>query len=370
MALPPVVNAALIGPVPVTGGTVTGAVARDASVSVFRGIPYAAPPLQDLRWKAPAPVAPWPVAPGPTAPGNDAGKADTVPGECIHPGNGSASGTEDCLYLAVWTAARAAGENRPVAVFLPGPEGISGLDGEALASRGVVVVIAQSRSGLMGFLAHPDLSEESEKKASGNYGLLDQFAVLEWVRGNIAGFGGDSRKVTVAGPSVAWLAGSPLAKGMFAGAIASAFASGEAVPLAEAEKAGEKFALSQNAHSMRYLRPMDAGDLIQATLEERYEALPAVDGSVLQANWRTALPEGVAVLAAAGEWAGAVSSAGKNKVFRWLASPDLDVLKKILTPGEPATENPVGYWINFITNGDPNGKGLPTWTAGTPLRLN
>ena len=140
-ALGPLVNAALIGPVPVTGGTVTGAAAQDASVSVFRGIPYAAPPLQDLRWKAPAPVPPW----------EETKKADKVPGDCIRPGSGSASGTEDCLYLAVWTAARAAGENRPVAVFLPGPEGASGLDGQALASRGVVVVIAPSRSGLMGF---------------------------------------------------------------------------------------------------------------------------------------------------------------------------------------------------------------------------
>ena len=358
MALPPGVNAALIGPVPVTGGTVTGAAARDASVSVFRGIPYAAPPLQDLRWKAPAPVAPW----------KDAKKANKVPGECIRPGSGSASGTEDCLYLAVWTAARAAGENRPVAVFLPGPEGTSGLDGEALASRGVVVVIAQSRGGLMGFLSHPDLSEESEKKASGNYGLLDQLAVLEWVRGNIAGFGGDSRKVTVAGPSVAWLAGSPLAKGMFAGAIATT--AGEAIPLAEAEKAGEKFALTQNAHSMRYLRPMEAGDLVQATLEEHYEALPAVDGWVLQTNWRTAVPEGVAVLAAAGEWAGAIAATGKNKVFSWIASPDLNVLKMILAPREPATENPAGYWLNFIANGNPNGKGLPAWTGGTPRPLN
>jgi para-nitrobenzyl esterase len=136
----------------------------------------------------------------------------------------------------------------------------------------------------MGFLAHPDLTAESEKKVSGNYGLLDQIAALDWVQHNISAFGGDAKRVTVVGSFAALLAGSPLAKSMFAKAIATGRA--ETTALAEAEKAGETFAEAENAHSMRFLRPMEAGDLVQATVDEHYSPGPVEDNWVLTADWQ------------------------------------------------------------------------------------
>jgi carboxylesterase type B len=269
-------NAALTGLVAVTGGAINGMPGHASETTVFKGVPYAAPPVGELRWKPPSAPARW----------TGARSADKFGADCIHPGKQAAAGSEDCLYLNVWTGAAAATERRPVLVIMAGAEGASGLDGEVLAAQGVVVVVANSRTGLMGFLAHPDLTEESEKKASGNYGLLDQIAVLGWVQRNIAAFGGDAKRVTLAGPFGALLAGSPLAKGMFVRAIATG--RGEATALADAEKAGETFAQAENAHSMRFLRPMEAGDLVQATVDEHYSPGPVVDGWVLPADWQKA----------------------------------------------------------------------------------
>ncbi len=194
----------------------------------------------------------------------------------MRPGARGAEGSEDCLYLNVWPAS---GQNNPVAVLLPGPEGAAAIDASVLVKRGIVVVVANSRTGLMGYLAHPDLSAESEKQTSGNYGLLDQIAALQWVLKNIAAFGGDPKRITVAGLAVH-----------------------SKTPLAEAEKAGEAFALSQNAHSMRFLRPMDAGDLVQATVEEHFQ--PGFTGPAAPA-----IP-GVKVISLPGNWAGLAEWAG------------------------------------------------------------
>ena len=246
--------AAVNGPVQVTGGPV------DANEGVFRAIPFAAPPTGDLRWKPPAPVAPW----------NGVRKPHKAASDCMRPGAHGAEGSEDCLYLDVWPSSV---HNSPVALLLPGPEGAAAIDASVLAKRGIVVVVANSRTGLMGYLAHPDLSAESETQTSGNYGLLDQMAALQWVSKNIVAFGGDPKNITVAGLAVP-----------------------SKTPLAEAEKAGEAFALSQNAHSMRYLRPMDAGDLVQATVGEHFQ--PGLTGAP-----PPAIP-GVNVLALPGNWAG------------------------------------------------------------------
>ena len=212
-------------PVLVTGGRVAGQDAGD--LRIFRGIPYAAPPVGGLRWRPPRPVSPWSGVRactqfGPSCPQSGA----TVGG-----GDLPADQSEDCLYLNVWTPATAASERLPVMVWIHGGGFITGSGslpagyGENLSrSERVVVVSMNYRLGAFGFLAHPELSAESARGVSGNYGLLDQQAALRWVRRNIAAFGGDPRRVTIFGQSaggqsvVAQLV-SPLSRGLFARAI-------------------------------------------------------------------------------------------------------------------------------------------------------
>ncbi|WP_417942301.1 carboxylesterase/lipase family protein [Flavobacterium sp. RS13.1] len=187
---------------------------------VFKGIPFAQPPVGILRWRAPQPVKKWDgvlqankFAPGPFQGGN--------------PPSGK---SEDCLYLNVWTPAKSAKEKVPVLVWIYGGGFGAGAtsettyNGKNLAKKGVVLVSIAYRVGPLGFLAHPELSAENPKKVSGNYGLLDMIAGLQWVKENIAAFGGDPNKVTIFGESaggiaVSMLCASPLAKGLFNGAI-------------------------------------------------------------------------------------------------------------------------------------------------------
>jgi para-nitrobenzyl esterase len=227
-------------------GLVAGTVGTTQSrVRVFKGIPYAAPPLGDNRWRAPGPAAAW----------DGVRKADAFGAPCTaggpaggRGGRGAAAGqppaaaapappareparSEDCLYANVWTSARNAGDKRPVMVwiygggFSGGSGGLAWYDGENLAAKGPVIVTFNYRLGSLGFLAHPDLAKESGHAGSGNYGMMDAIAMLQWVKRNIAAFGGDPNKVTIAGESagaamVAALVGSPVAKGLFIRAIA------------------------------------------------------------------------------------------------------------------------------------------------------
>ncbi|HEY7799742.1 MAG TPA: carboxylesterase family protein, partial [Hyphomonadaceae bacterium] len=167
----------------------------DAGVVSFKGIPYAAPPTGNLRWRPPAPAAPW------TAPLD----ATTFGPQCVQPqrtGPGSRPGqpapqamSEDCLSVNVWTSAKSADARLPVLVWLHGGNFAlssgAGYDGANLSRRGIVVVSLNYRLGVVGFLAHPALTLESAQGVSGNYGLLDEIAALQWVRENIALFGGD-----------------------------------------------------------------------------------------------------------------------------------------------------------------------------------
>jgi para-nitrobenzyl esterase len=217
------------------------------------------------------------------------------------------STSEDCLYLNVWTAARVAG-GRPVIVwihgggFTEGSGSVSVYDGAALARKGVVVVTINYRVGVLGFLAHPELTAESGRSASGNYGLLDQVAALGWVRDNIAAFGGDPRNVTMAGQSagamsVYLLMASPLARGLFHRAIVESGPGGLAAfgirsastlagPRAAAEGAGVRFAAARNATSLGALRALPAADLIASVASggppTRFG--PIVDGYFLPAD--------------------------------------------------------------------------------------
>ena len=230
-------------------GTVLGD--PDKPLYVFRGIPYAAPPVGDLRWKPPQPLTPWPgirectvfaaVAPAPLPPGS------AVP---------PAGMSEDCLYLNLMTPARNAGDMLPVMVYMHGGALHGGSGNDELANRirlplnGVVQVNASMRLGALGCLAHPLLSRESPNRASGNYLFLDMVAALKWVKNNISAFGGDPHNVTIFGHSggsfkVITLMASPLAKGLFQRAIAQSggrMTSGDGLgtPLKDAEVIGEK----------------------------------------------------------------------------------------------------------------------------------
>ena len=221
----------------VTGGEVQGVVTD--GISIFKGIPFAAPPVGGLRWKAPAPVPAW----------TGIKKADAFGPACMQPANSmgnTAPVSEDCLYLNVWTPAKKAGEKIPVIVWIYGG-GFSGgststpmYDGMGFAKKGVVLVSVAYRVGPFGFLAHPELSRESGR-GSGNYGLEDMIAGLQWVKKNIAQFGGDPANVTIFGHSaggmaVNMLAASPVARGLFHRVIC--MSGGSFAPLQTSEQGG------------------------------------------------------------------------------------------------------------------------------------
>jgi para-nitrobenzyl esterase len=276
-------------------GKVSGVANSDGSVTSFKGIPFAAPPVGRLRWHAPEPVVPW----------SDVFKADHFGASCMQGPNTPfgpwtreymyvTPASEDCLFLNVWTPKASSIANLPILVYIYGGAFTSGsgdvpiYDGEALARTGMVIVTFNYRVGPFGFMAHPDLTAESEHQASGNYGLMDQLAALHWVKDNIRGFGGDPTHVAIAGQSagamsVEDLIASPLAKGLFHAAIADSGIGGRGVPvktLAEAEKAGAAFAAAKQADSITALRALPAADLIGKPVPG-VQFAPVVDGWVL-----------------------------------------------------------------------------------------
>ena len=215
--------------VSVTGGDISGAVSDiDASVRVFKGVPFAAPPEGDFRWRPPQPVDPWEGARAATAFAPACMQVRRAADHFYGPGAEEIS--EDCLYLNVWTTAESENAALPVLVWVHGGGLNNGTGaqvtyrGEALAARGAVVVTTNYRLGPLGYLAHPALSAEDPHGSSGNYGVLDQVAALEWVRDNIAAFGGDPNRVTIFGESAgSWsvnvLQATPLAAGLIHGVI-------------------------------------------------------------------------------------------------------------------------------------------------------
>lgn len=274
-------------------GQVSGVAGKDPAVLVYKGIPYAAPPVGDLRWRAPQPVKSWT---GVRA-ANDFGP------QCVGRNFGfvpPAGISEDCLYLNVWTPAQVRGERLPVLVWIHGGgfQGGSGsdpsFDGEEFAKQRVVVVNFNYRTCVFGFLAHPELTKESEHRASANYGMLDQVAALQWVKRNIAAFGGDLTMVTIAGESagaysVSALTASPLARGLFQRAIAQS--GGYFMPkrdamrsLSAAEKIGADFAQALGAVDLASLRRKSADELMQAVvkMEDFFAFQPGIDGRFLK----------------------------------------------------------------------------------------
>jgi para-nitrobenzyl esterase len=281
--------------VKVEGGRVEGVV--ENGITIFRGIPFAAPPVGDLRWRPPQPVEPW----------DTVLKADAFAPACPQarmpfPGAPEMEVSEDCLYLNVWTPASSSKDRLPVMVwiygggFAMGSTSVPTYSGEKLAALGVVVVSIAYRVGALGFLAHPQLTAESDHHVSGNYGLLDQIAGLEWVQHNIRAFGGDPGRVTIFGESaggisVSMLSASPLCKGLFAGAISQSGGSfgpvsqdkrGDGIQLLEgAENTGLEFAARMGAGSIAELREMDPGQWMDDPLSRMGGFWPVVDRYVI-----------------------------------------------------------------------------------------
>lgn len=284
VVLAPPASAAAI---PTQSGLVEGV--KENGIDVFKGMPFAAPPIGPLRWRVPQAPSAW------------AGTrmADRFAPICMQHGSYPEDAppepmSEDCLYLNIWVPPHATGDKLPVMFWIYGGglENGSGSTplyaGDELARKGVIVVTANYRLGVLGFLAHPDLSRESPQHVSGNYGLLDQLAALRWVHRNIAAFGGDPARVTVFGQSsgaisISELVASPLSSGLFQRAIGESGGLFEPVELgsdfklADAERTGEVFAASTSAHTLKALRAMAAADLIKA----RFVPHAIIDGYAL-----------------------------------------------------------------------------------------
>jgi para-nitrobenzyl esterase len=279
----------------VDGGWVQGVSSADNDLAVFKGIPFARPPVGDLRWRAPQQAASW----------SGLKAADRFGPACMQPNpRGDTPVSEDCLYLNIWAPRAPAAEKRAVMVWIYGGgfRGGAGsqplFDGAALARKGVVLVTINYRLGKFGFMAHPELTAESAHHASGNYGLMDQLAALQWVRNNISAFGGDPAKVTIfgqsaGGHSVNYLVASPLGKGLFARAIgesAGGFAPATARTyfghtlrsLKLSEQSGLRLAAAFGAKSIADLRKVPAQDILAApTLDDDDMGWVMQDGYVL-----------------------------------------------------------------------------------------
>jgi len=257
----------------ISNGVIEGIAAQKTGVRTFKGIPFGQPPTGGLRWKEPQPVKNWDGVRQATQFGPRCMQAPIF-GDMGFRSNGT---SEDCLYLNVWTPAKSGKERLPVLVYFYGGGFVAGdgseprYDGESMAAKGIVTVTTNYRLGVFGFLAHPELTAESSHHASGNYGLLDQAAALRWVQENIAAFGGDPKRVTIAGESagsvsVSALMVSPLSRNLIAGAIGeSGGITGTlpAVPLSQAEQAGAKFAAELGASSLAGLRAMDTQKIFE-----------------------------------------------------------------------------------------------------------
>lgn len=258
-------------PIKVEGGLIQGT--TEDGLTVYKGVPFAAPPVGNLRWKAPQPVQKWD------------GIKQTIKfaPAAMQSGTTPSGKSEDCLYLNVWTPAKSANDKFPVLVYIYGG-GFSGgstseawISGEKLAKKGVLLVTIAYRVNQIGFLALPELSAENENHVSGNYGLLDQIAALKWIKNNIAAFGGDPNKVTIFGESagaisVSMLCASPLAKGLFQGAMSESGSSfgptrpttypGENMKtLKQAEEDGKSFLQKAGVKTIDELRKIDADKL-------------------------------------------------------------------------------------------------------------
>ena len=274
-------------------GIIEGNYDTKSGIQKYFGIPYAKPPVGDLRWKAPQPLDNWSGVKMTKKFGPRAVQAPVF-GDMKFRSDGV---SEDCLYLNVWTPADRNTKGLPVLVYFYGGGFVAGdgseprYDGESMAKKGMVAVTVNYRLNIFGFYAHPELSAEAPYKASGNYGLLDQNAALRWVKNNIEAFGGDPEKVTIAGESAGSISvsiqmASPLSKDLIAGAIGESGASIHPtlapIPLKEAEEFGQKFAKDIGYPTLAELRKLSTRELYEIYNESELFGFPlAVDGYLL-----------------------------------------------------------------------------------------
>lgn len=295
----------------VEGGHILGLRGNNPIFTVFKGIPYAAPPVGELRWRPPQPVLPWenirlcaeygPIAEQPVR------SQEPIYGKEFF--QYAEPRSEDCLYLNIWTPAKTPDDKLPVFFFIHGGGFFGGsssepeFDGEAYCRRGIIFVSVNYRLGAIGFLAHPELSKENPSHSSGNYGLLDQIAAFHWVRRNISKFGGDPDRITVGGQSagavsVMALMTSPLCKNEIAATIIqSAADTGTSsltvnLPLKRAEEQGIAFMRHFGCSSIQELRSIPASQLVAAQTYPGFLFWPIVDNYVLKEQVGTAILNG------------------------------------------------------------------------------
>ena len=271
----------------IENGVIEGNYDTKTGIQTYFGIPFAKPPVGELRWKAPQPVTNWSGV-------KETKKFGARPVQSIVFGdmNSRSDGlSEDCLYLNVWTPAKRNTKDLPVLVYFYGGGNVAGdaseprYDGESMAKKGIVVINCNYRLNIFGNFAHSELSAETAYKGSGNYGYFDQIAVLKWVQKNIAQFGGDPKKVTIAGESagsiaVSYQMASPLSKGLFAGAIGESGAginpTMAPVTLAEAEKQGAEFAKNAGVPTLKQLRALSTKEVYEMYNESKRFGFPVV----------------------------------------------------------------------------------------------
>ena len=403
-------------------GTLEGDVDATTGVSVFRGIPYAAPPVGALRWKPPQAAARWTGVRSAKQLGHNCMQGQ--PYGDIDPY--AAGVSEDCLNLNVWTnSLGTAATPRPVLVWIHGGGFFAGFGGEErhngvrLAQKGAVVVTLNYRLGPLGFLAHPALDTESPRHTSGNYGLLDQIAALQWVRRNIAKFGGDPSRVTIfgesaGGMSVGSLIASPLAKGLFARAILES-GTGVGIGISRRdtlEARGVQLAESlgvrgNSAAALKLLRAVPAETILAATARLGPAGAPrfwpVVDGWVLPQPVDSALLTGTANLVPV------IAGSNRDEGDEWMGAPTRTFARLLSARGVPTylymfsrvgddtlnqrrgayhsaeitfvfgrphpiqpsagttaydstlAEAMSDYWVRFAESGDPNGAGGGKW---------
>jgi para-nitrobenzyl esterase len=330
----------------IANGLLAGAFDSATGVHSYKGIPFAAPPVGELRWQPPQPPANWEGV----RPATEFGSRPMQLAVFGDMNFRSKRISEDCLYLNVWTPDVSGEARLPVLVYFYGGGNMAGdgseprYDGSALAAKGIVILTVNYRLNVFGFFAHPELTQESPHHASGNYGYLDQTAALAWIQQNITAFGGDPNRVTIAGESagsssVSAQMISPLAKNLIAGAIGS---SGSLMgtlspqPLAKAEQLGVEFATKVGATSLAELRALPADKLLEATLKGWFTA--TIDGYFL--------PKSPIEIFEAGEQAHVPLLLGWNSEemnYRWIlgeAAPTPENYQKVLQDrfGESAAE--------------------------------